>query len=111
MAWSGCPARAAPATGVGELQMPITLDVDEVVPLHPGHRLRHRRTTLMQPLGDPRAEGNDALLLELIDRPQVHLRGIDQVAHEARLDDALRRDPDLNPVQFAGEQFVEDNAE
>jgi hypothetical protein len=36
----------------------------------------------MQPFGDPGAEGNDALLLELIDRPQVHLRGVDQVAHE-----------------------------
>src|SRR5919112_1139509 len=61
--------------------MPVPLHVHQVVPFHPGDRLRHRRTTLMQPLGDPGPERDDALLLELVDRPQVHLRGVDQVAH------------------------------
>ena len=69
------------ATLRGELEMPITQLVDQVVPLHPGDGLRHGRTTLMQPFGDPGPKRDDALLLELVDRPQVHLRGVDQVAH------------------------------
>ena len=72
---------ARDATLLGELQVPVALHVDQVVPLHPGDGLRHGRATLMQPLGDPGPEGDDALLLELVDRPQVHLRGVDQVAH------------------------------
>src|SRR5215213_4639119 len=61
--------------------MPVALDMHEVVTLHPGDRLRHRRPALLQPLGYPSAERGDAFLFELIDRPQIHLGGIDQVAH------------------------------
>src|SRR4029078_2788718 len=37
--------------------------------------------TLMQTLRNPSAQRDDALLLQLIDRAEVHLSGVDQVAH------------------------------
>ena len=78
------PGRPGPAL-VGQLQMTVALHVHEVVPLHPGHRLRDGRTALMQPLGDPGPERDDALLLELVDGAKVHLGRVDQVAHAVRL--------------------------
>ena len=66
---------------VGELQVPVALDGEQPVALHPGHRLAHRRAGLVEPLGDPGAQRDDALLLELEDRAEVHLRGVDEVAH------------------------------
>ena len=65
----------------GELQVAVTLDGEQPVALHPGDRLAHRRAALVQPLGDPCAQGDDALLLELVDGAEVHLGGVDQVAH------------------------------
>src|SRR5215207_3339165 len=61
--------------------MPVSLHVHEVVALHPSNCLRHCRSALLQPLGDPGAERRDAFLFELIDRPQIHFGGIDQVTH------------------------------
>src|SRR3712207_8694391 len=40
------------------------------------------RSGVVQALRDPRPEGDDALLLELVDRPQVHLGGVDEIAHD-----------------------------
>ena len=37
---------------------------------------------LAEPLGDPRAQRNDALLLELVDGAEVHLGGVDEVVHD-----------------------------
>ena len=74
------PGRPAPAL-VGQFQMTVTLHVDEVVALHPGHRLRNGRAALVQPLGDPGPKRDDALLLELVDGAKVHLGRVDQVAH------------------------------
>ena len=42
---------------------------------------RDRRAALVQPLGDPGAQRDDALLDQLVDGPEVHLGGVDQVAH------------------------------
>ena len=55
---------------------------EQTVALHPRDRLRDRRTALAQALGDAGPHRHDALLLELEDGAQVHLRGVDQIAHE-----------------------------
>jgi beta-xylosidase len=67
------------APGFAQLQMPIALDMNEAVPLHPRHRLAHGGSGLAEPLGDTRPQWNDALFFEFIDGAQVHLCGIDQV--------------------------------
>src|SRR6478735_7720739 len=51
--------------------------------LHPGHGLRHGRAALVQSLRDPGPQRDDVLLDELVDRPEVHLRGVDEVTHAA----------------------------
>src|SRR5207253_2610369 len=62
----------------GLLQMPVALDLEQPVALHAGHRLTHRGTALRETLGDPGPKRDDALLLELEDRPEIHLRCVDQ---------------------------------
>jgi hypothetical protein len=69
------------APGLRQLQVPVALDGQQAVALHPGDRLADRRAALVQPLGDAGAEGDDPLLLQLEDRPEVHLRGVDEVVH------------------------------
>src|SRR5665647_2187314 len=64
-----------------QLEVPVTADHHEAVALHPGDRLRHRRTGVAETLRDPRTQRDDALLGQLVDRPQVHLGGVDQVGH------------------------------
>ena len=66
---------------LGELEVPVALDGEQAVALHPGHRLGDGRAALVQPLGDAGAQRDDALLHELVDRAEVHLGGVDQVAH------------------------------
>ena len=61
------PHREAVAL-VGQLQVAVALDREQPVALHPGHGLADRRAALVQPLRDPGAQGDDALLLELVDR-------------------------------------------
>jgi len=39
----------------------------------------------VQPLGDPGAKWDDSLFFELIDRAQIHLGGVDEVAHVRRI--------------------------
>ncbi len=70
-----------PAAFVGQLQMPVAFDGEQPVASHPSHGLAHGGPGLVQPLGDPRPQRDDALLLELEDRAQVHLRGVDEVRH------------------------------
>jgi len=60
---------------------PLVNDRQETVPLHPRHSLRHRRTGLVQPLDDPGTTRGDALLEQLVDRAEIHLRRVDQLAH------------------------------
>ena len=55
--------------------------VTQAVALHAGHGLGDGRAALVQPLGDPGTQRDDAFLDQLIDRPEVHLGGVDQVAH------------------------------
>ena len=59
----------------------LLTDPDQAVALHALHRLRDGGTTLLETLRDPRPEGHDALLLELVDGPQVHLGGVHQIVH------------------------------
>lgn len=66
---------------VGQLEMTVTGDQQETVALHASDGLAHRRTTLLEALGDPGAEGHHALLLEVVDGTEVHLRGVDQILH------------------------------
>ena len=75
-------AVASCAALVGQLQVPVALDGQQAVALHAGHRLAHRGAALVQPLGDPGPQRDDALLLQLEDRPEVHLGGVDQVVHK-----------------------------
>ena len=74
-----------PRALVGELEVPVALDGEQAVALHPGHGLADRRAALVQPLGDPGAQRHDALLDQLVDGAEVHLGGVDQVAHPAIL--------------------------
>ena len=70
------------AAVLGELEgrSPST-EVHQPVALHAGDRLAHRGTALAEPLGDARPHRGHALLLELVDRPEVHLGRVDEVAH------------------------------
>ena len=72
---------------VGQLEVPVPLDREQTVPLHPGHGLAHRGAALVEPLRDPGAQRHDALLDQLVDGPEVHLGGVDEVAHQAILTD------------------------
>ena len=66
---------------LGELEVTVALDGHQAVALHPGDGLGDGRAALVQPLGDPGTQRDDAFLDELVDRPEVHLGGVDQVAH------------------------------
>lgn len=70
-----------PPALVGEFQMPVSGNEQQAIPFHPGHGLAHRRPALFQPFGDSGAQGHHALLFEVVDRTEVHLRGIDQIFH------------------------------
>jgi hypothetical protein len=85
-------ARCADASLLRQLEMAITEDMNQVVALHPRNSLRHSWSTLMQTLCDPSPERHNSFLLELIDGAQVHLSGVDQVAHA----DILHRHADLS---------------
>ena len=61
-------------------QVPVVGDVQQPVALHARDGLAHGRAALPEPLGDAGAQRDDALLLELVHRPQVHLGGVDEVA-------------------------------
>ena len=60
--------------------------------------LRHRRTGVPEALRDARTQGDDVLLLELEDRAQVHLGGVDEICH-SRHPRALRGVPPAYPVR------------
>ena len=66
---------------VGELEVAVAREREQAVALHPGHGLRHGRARVAEALGDTGAQGDDPLLLELEDRLEVHLGGVDQVRH------------------------------
>src|ERR1019366_1450450 len=61
-----------------ERELPVPGDVQQPVPLHPGHRLADSRTALRQPLGDAGAQRHHALLFEFEDRTEVHLRRVNE---------------------------------
>ena len=78
------PRRAPRPTSVSS-RCRSPADDDEPVALHPGHGLAHRGPALPEALGDPCAQRDDALLLEFVDRPEVHLGGIDELVHNRPL--------------------------
>ena len=69
------------AAAGGELQVAVARHGEQAVALHPGDGLGDRGAALAQALGDPGAQGDDPLLLELEHRAEVHLRGVDEIAH------------------------------
>jgi hypothetical protein len=69
------------AAVIGELQVPVVGDDDQPVALHPPDGLTDRGPALPEALGDPGAQRDHALLLELVNRPEVHLSGVDELVH------------------------------
>ena len=67
------------AAELGQRQVPVALDGEQAVALHPGHGLADGRAALVQPLGDAGAQRRHPLLFQLEDGAQVHLGGVDQV--------------------------------
>ena len=67
----------------GQFEMSILVDGDQPVTLHSRHRLRDGGATLAEAFGNPGPHGGDAFFLELIDGAQIHLGGVDEVAHAA----------------------------
>jgi hypothetical protein len=51
----------------------------QAVALHAGHGLADGGAALVQPLGDAGTQRGHALLFELKDGAQVHLRGVDEI--------------------------------
>ena len=72
------------AARLGERKMAVALDGQQAVALHPGHRLAHGRTALVQPLGDAGAQRRHTLLLQLEDGAQIHLGRVDEIIHSRR---------------------------
>ena len=70
---------------VGQLQVPVTGNVEQPVALHPRHGLADGGPALLETLGDPRTQRHYALFFEVVDGPQVHLGGIDKIVHKATL--------------------------
>ena len=66
---------------VGELEVPVACNVQQAVAFHPGDGLADGGATLVEALGDTRTQRHYALFLEVVDGPQVHLGGIDQIVH------------------------------
>src|SRR6185437_8936619 len=64
------------APGVAERELPVPGDVQQPVPLHPGHGLADGRPALREPLGDARPQRDDALLLEFEYGAEIHLRRV-----------------------------------
>lgn len=75
---------------LGQLEVTVFVDVQQAVAFHAGDGLADGGTGLVQPLGDARAERDDAFLFELEDRLEVHLCRIDEVAHPTALLASLR---------------------
>ena len=71
------PGGERPAV-VAQREVPVPGHVHQAVPLHPGHRLAHGGAALRQPLGDARAQRDDALLFEFEDGTEVHLRRVNE---------------------------------
>jgi hypothetical protein len=69
-------------TGRGQLKVTVARDVQQPVPFHPGHGLRDRRPGVTETLGDASSKRHNTFLFELEDRSQVHLGGIDEIAHD-----------------------------
>jgi hypothetical protein len=68
---------------VGQLEVAVAGHVQQPVALHPRHGLADRGSALVKPFGDPGTQRSHTLFLEVVDGPQVHLGGINQVVHSA----------------------------
>ena len=69
----------------GQFDGAVLVDEEEFVAFHARDGLGDGRAGLVEPLGDPRAQRRHALLEKLVDRAEVHLRGVDQVAQGGHL--------------------------
>src|SRR2546421_673361 len=75
------PRRATSSTRTRPGSMPVAGDDHQPVAFHPADGLADRGAALPETLGDPGAQRGDALLLELVDRAEIHLGGVDELVH------------------------------
>src|SRR5690606_36202746 len=59
-------------------QVPVVLDAEQPVALHPRHGLAHGGAALLEALGDAGPKRHDAFLFKLENRAEVQLRGVDE---------------------------------
>ena len=71
----------AAAALIGQLQRAVLRDSDEPIALHARHSLGDRGAGVVEAVDDPRAKRGDAVLLQLVDGLEVHLGGVDELAH------------------------------
>jgi hypothetical protein len=94
---------------VRQLDVAVALNGQQTVSFHPGHRLGDGWTRVAETLGDSGSQRDCALLLELEDRPEVHLSGVNQVRHAHSLSLIATHSPvRREPVAFhlVSESFV-----
>lgn len=64
-----------------QLQMAVTCDRQQAVTFHPCDSLTDGGTALLEAFCDTCPQGHHALFFQIVDRPEVHLRGVDQILH------------------------------
>ena len=68
-----------------QFEVALLVQTQQAIAFHAGNRLRDGGTTLTKTLRDPSAHGRDAFFLELKDRAQIHLGGVNEIAHVVNL--------------------------
>ena len=67
-----------------ELQTPVGFDHEEVIALHPAHRLAYRGAGLFQALDNAGAKRGNAFLFELVDGSKIHFGCINKFLHSGQ---------------------------
>jgi hypothetical protein len=68
-----------------EFEMSLLIQDQQAIAFHAGNSLGDRRTTLTKALCNPGTHGRYTFFFEFKNRAQIHLGGIDQIAHMGNL--------------------------